>query len=81
VEKAEELTAILKEKKFLDSYNPGYDSMYLIPGDKDLSVESDTLSVDGNVTPSKLKNAFLKMNKKKQVSRVLVNRFIGQIAA
>jgi hypothetical protein len=79
--KAEELNAILKEKKFLDSYNPGYDSMYLIPGDKDLSVDSDVLTVDGNVTPSKLKNAFLKMNKKKQVSRVLVNRFIGQIAA
>jgi cobalamin biosynthesis protein CobT len=81
LEKTEELTAILKEKKFLDSYNPGYDSMFLIPGDKDLSVDSDVLTVDGNVTPSKLKNAFLKMNKKKQVSRVLVNRFIGQIAA
>ena len=81
VAQADELNSILKEKKFLDSYNPGYDSMYLIPGDKDLSVDSDVLTVDGNVTPSKLKNAFLKMNKKKQVSRVLVNRFIGQIAA
>ena len=54
--------------------------MYLIPGDKDLSIEHDELSVQGTVTASKLKNAFMKMNKKKQVSRVLVNRFIGQVA-
>lgn len=80
-EVADNLFGILKEKKFLESHNPGYDSMYLIPGDKDLMVETDGLEVSGNVTPSKLKNAFMKMNKKKQVSRVLVNRFIGQIAA
>jgi cobalamin biosynthesis protein CobT len=78
--KADELAAVLKETKFLESKNPGYDSMYLIPGDKDLSIDYDELSVQGTVTASKLKNAFIKMNKKKQVSRVLVNRFIGQIA-
>ena len=78
--KADELAAVLKETKFLESKNPGYDSMYLIPGDKDLSIDYDELSVQGTVTASKLKNAFMKMNKKKQVSRVLVNRFIGQIA-
>jgi hypothetical protein len=38
------------------------------------------LSVEGNVTAAKLRTAFIKMNKKKQVSRVLVNRFIGEIA-
>ena len=79
-EKTDELFSVLKENKFLESKNPGYDSMYLIPGDKDLSIEHDELSVQGTVTASKLKNAFMKMNKKKQVSRVLVNRFIGQIA-
>ena len=79
-EKTNELFSIMKETKFLESKNPGYDSMYLIPGDKDLSIEHDELSVQGTVTASKLRNAFMKMNKKKQVSRVLVNRFIGQIA-
>ena len=79
-ERTDELASVLRETKFLESKNPGYDSMYLIPGDKDLSVDTDELSVQGTVTASKLKNAFMKMNKKKQVSRVLVNRFIGQIA-
>lgn len=79
-ELASELFEVLKDKKFLESYNPGYNSMYLIPGDKDLSVDYDELDAGDNPTPAKLKNAFMKMNKKKQVSRVLVNRFIGQIA-
>jgi hypothetical protein len=80
VEFVDQLNSELKEKKFLESNNPGYDSMYLIPGENDLSASSDNLDIDGNVTPSKLRNAFMKMNKKKQVSRVLVNRFIGQIS-
>jgi hypothetical protein len=80
IELAEKLHLELKEKKFLESNNPGYNSMYLIPGENDLSISSDNLDIDGNVTPAKLRNAFMKMNKKKQVSRVLVNRFIGQIA-
>lgn len=77
---ADQLYTELKEKKFLESNNDAYDSMYLIPGENDLSISSDNLDLDGNVTPAKLRNAFIKMNKKKQVSRVLVNRFIGQIA-
>jgi hypothetical protein len=52
----------------------------LIPGGSDLDIEEDELSVEGNVTAAKLRTAFIKMNKKKQVSRVLVNRFIGEIA-
>jgi flagellar hook-basal body complex protein FliE len=39
------------------------------------------LQISGEVTQSKLKNAFMKMNKKKQVSRVFVNQFIKGIAA
>ena len=70
----------MKEKKFLESHNKGYNKLFLIPGGSELDVDSDELTVEGTVTAIKLRNAFIKMNKKKQVNRVLVNRFIGEIA-
>lgn len=76
----ENLVKEIKEKRFLESYNPGYKKFFLIPGGDELSVENESLQIDGTVTAAKLRNAFIKMNKKKQVSRVLVNRFIGEIA-
>jgi hypothetical protein len=46
-----------------------------------MNIEDDELTVTGAVTANKLKNAFMKMNKKKQINRVMVNRFIDGIAA
>lgn len=69
-----------KEDKFIQSYNKGYDSFYLIPGGADLSVENEELEVKGNFTKGKLKSAFVKMGKKKQTNRVLVTKFIAGIA-
>jgi hypothetical protein len=77
---ARELTKAMKEARFLESNNRGYKKFFLIPGGSDLDVENETLQIEGNITPLKLKNAFIKMNKKRQISRVLVNRFIGEIA-
>jgi len=77
---AREMLKVIKVTKFLDSKNKGYNKFFLIPGGSDLDIEDDELSVDGAVTAAKLRTAFIKMNKKKQVSRVLVNRFIGEIA-
>jgi hypothetical protein len=79
-EEAREMLKVIKTTKFLESKNGGYNKFFLIPGGNDLNIEEDELSVEGNVTASKLRTAFIKMNKKKQVSRVLVNRFIGEIA-
>jgi hypothetical protein len=79
-EEAREMAKVIKTTKFLESKNNGYNKFFLIPGGSDLDIEEDELAVDGNVTAAKLRNAFIKMNKKKQVSRVLVNRFIGEIA-
>ena len=79
-EEAREMLKVIKTTKFLESRNGGYNKFFLIPGGTDLNIEEEELSVDGNVTASKLRTAFIKMNKKKQVSRVLVNRFIGEIA-
>jgi len=77
---AREMLKVIKVTKFLESKNKGYNKFFLIPGGSDLDIEDDELSVDGAVTAAKLRTAFIKMNKKKQVSRVLVNRFIGEIA-
>ena len=75
------LSKKLRSEKFLESFNPGYDAFFMMPGGSEMNIEDDELSVTGVVTASKLKNAFMKMNKKKQINRVMVNRFIDGIAA
>jgi len=78
--KSDALVKELKTNRFLESHNAGYKKFFLIPGGDELSVENESLQIEGDITASKLRNAFIKMNKKKQISRVLVNRFIGEIA-
>jgi len=70
----------LQSDKFLTSNNPGYKSFYFVIGGKNLDTEEDQLVIQGNIPPSKLKTAFSKMNNKKNVNRILVNKFIGNIA-
>ena len=70
----------LQSEKFLQSYNKGYDTFFILPGGNELQIEDEELVVSGVVTASKLKTAFMKMNKKKAVSRVMVSRFIDGIA-
>ena len=70
-----------REEKFLISSNKGYNAFYLISGGSDLEVDDDEIEIDGKVTSSKLKMAFMKMSKKRQVNRVLVSKFIQGIAA
>ena len=71
----------LKEKKFLESDNVGYDKFYLTPGGNDLKIENEDFEVNGKVTANKLKTAFMKFNKVRQVNRVMVSKFIQGIAA
>jgi hypothetical protein len=70
-----------KSEKFLASKTPGYTEFYLVLGGEDMNVGNEDLEIDGKYTASKLKNAFMKMNKKKALNRVLVSRFIQGIAA
>jgi len=84
LDKSEYVKSMVKKlasEKFLQSYNKGYDSFFIMPGGSDLQIEDDELVVTGVVTASKLKTAFMKMNKKKAVNRVMVSRFIDGIAA
>ena len=71
----------LKNDKFIQSYNPGYEAFFIMPGGSDLNIDDDEMEITGTVTSNKLKNAFLKMNKKRQVNRIMVSRFIDGIAA
>lgn len=80
-ELAKQFKRTLDTQKFLQSFNPGYDSFFLISGGSDLMATDGEIEVDGKLTSSKLKNAFMKFNKSKQINRVLVSKFIQGIAA
>ena len=77
----EDLFKQIKNEKFIESFNPGYNAFFIIPGGTDLAIDDEELVINGAVTANKLKTAFMKMNKKKQVNRVMVSRFIDGIAA
>ena len=79
-EQAGELSKLMRKQKFIESYTKGYNRFYLIPGGSDLSVEENSIEVEGKITSNKLATAFMKFSKKKQVSRVLVSKFIDQVA-
>jgi cobalamin biosynthesis protein CobT len=69
-----------KEQKFLISNTKGYNSFYLISGGSELQTQEEEIEINGTVTSHKLKTAFMKMSKKKQVNRVLVSKFIQGMA-
>lgn len=68
-------------QKFIESKTKGYNSFFIVSGGENLKTEDDELEIQGNVTTNKLKTAFMKMNKKKAINRVLVSKFIAGIAA
>ena len=74
------LTTQLRKNKFVSSKNAGYKQFYFILGGKSLAIDNDEIEIDGKVTSSKLKNAFMEMNRKKVVNRVLVSKFIQNMA-
>lgn len=80
LEKAGELGKVMRKQKFIESYTKGYTRFYLIPGGSDLAVEDNSIEVEGKITSNKLATAFMKFSKNKQVSRVLVSKFIDQVA-
>jgi hypothetical protein len=79
--KVKEVAKTFKQEKFLISKTPGFTSFFLVSGGDDLKTENEEIEVDGKITANKLKTAFMKLNKKKQINRVLVSKFIQGIAA
>ena len=70
---------ILRNDKFVESKNAGYESFFIIPGDDGMSTDNEEFEANGTSTTA-LTKAFGKFTKSRQVNRVLVNRFIGMIA-
>lgn len=69
------------EEGFIESYTSGYERFYLIPGSNELVADGGIITEQNKKwTAHRLYSAFMKSQKKQKVSRVLVNRFIGQIA-
>jgi len=80
-QKVKDVVKQFKTEKFLVSNTPGFNSFFLVAGGNDLKTEEEEIEIEGKVTANKLKTAFMKMNKKKQINRVLVSKFIQGIAA
>jgi hypothetical protein len=70
----------LRENKFIESYNAGYESFYIVAA-SDMNIEDGEFEIEEGASQRKVISAFKKYSKKRQVSRVLVNRFIQRIAA
>jgi hypothetical protein len=81
-DKINQVYALIKKDKFVDCAKPGYETFFLIPGGNDLVVEDEEIEIDTTkkITAAKLTSAFRKFNEKRQLNRVLVNRFIEGIA-
>jgi len=74
----ESISEYMKKSKFYSLKNIGYDEYFVVQG-KDLEIQDDKLEVEGNNKRDYLK-AFMKNQKAKIINRVLLNKFIEQIA-
>lgn len=74
----DEISKYLKRNKFFSVQNVGYDEYFIIQS-KDLVIGDDKLVVNGTAKRDMLK-AFINNQKNKILNRVLLNKFIEQIA-
>jgi hypothetical protein len=82
-EKIKSLVKIMKKEKFLTSYKKGYNKFFLIAGGKELEINDGDFEFESEsekVNAKKLATAFMRFNEKRQVNRVLVQKFIEGIA-
>jgi hypothetical protein len=70
----------IKNEKFLELTRQGYTKFFLIPSGDDLAIEDDELQIQGPVTNNKLLTAFKNLNKDKKNNRILVGKFIKEVA-
>ena len=73
----------MRKAKFLTSYKRGYSKFFLISGGKELEIDDGEFQFESEsdkVSAKKLASAFMKFNEKRQVNRILVQKFIEGIA-
>jgi hypothetical protein len=69
----------LRSEKYLQSNIVGYDDFYMLSND--IIIDDEELEIAETASQKTIVKAFIKFNKKRQVNRVLVNKFIQGIAA
>jgi len=74
------LRKVLRKEKVLVCESMGYDEYYFVPGGKNLAIVEEELNVNGDMTRGKMAKGFTNYMKGKVVNRVLLNKFVEQIA-
>ena len=70
----------LRRTGVIVSHDQGYAEHYLVRGGKSLSVSDNEIEVDDNASLRTIERAFTKLQNNKKNSRVLLGRFIAQVA-
>ncbi len=75
-----DLRKVLRKDKVLVCESMGYDEYYFVPGGEALAIDDGELEVNGDMTRGKMAKGFANYMKGKLVNRVLLNKFVEQIA-
>ncbi len=75
-----ELRKTLRKEKVLVCESMGYDEYYFVAGGKNLAINDGELAVNSDMTRGKMAKGFANYMKGKLVNRVLLNKFVDQIA-
>jgi hypothetical protein len=78
-ENVDSIYTFMRKNKFYDLKDAGYDKYFLV-NNKDLIVENSELSVEKDSSKKDIMKAFITNQKKKLINRVLLNKFIAEIA-
>jgi hypothetical protein len=71
-----------RKEKFLVNTEKGYDELYIIQGGRNLSTESKDFlgTLDNDASKAVIRKAFAKNQKSKLENRVVLEKFIEQVA-
>ena len=76
----QDLRKTLRKEKVLVCESMGYDEYYFVAGGKNLAIDDGELAVNSDMTRGKMAKGFANYMKGKLVNRVLLNKFVAQIA-
>ena len=76
----QDLRKTLRKEKVLVCESMGYDEYYFVAGGSNLAINDGELEINGDMTRGKMAKGFSNYMKGKLVNRVLLNKFVAQIA-
>lgn len=79
MEQAIEFREKMNNDRFFATKQTGYNNFFYVLGGNDMS-DSNEISIDSDMSVSKIKTAFLKNNQKKLTNRLLVSQLIAEIS-